>query len=813
MNPRQVPRDPATIVYATSFPGIGALSLRPLRIPDDAPVIHAWVRGERARFWGMQGLDVEGVADAYRAILEPSHVRAYVGLHEGRPAFLVETYRPALDRLRDYYDAGPGDRGMHVLVAPPERRVPGFTWAVFRTVMDFLFADPETDRVVVEPDARNPEIHALNYRAGFVFEKAIELPATPTTPGKTALLCFCSRAAYASARDAIPEAAPPADATPSPLAHLDPAGWAAANRGLVRKILAELSHERLLHPALVARDGDAGEYVLGTDDPTVAYRFRARTLALEHLAIDEASISKTASGKPAPLDAARMIVELGSALGIDRAMLPTYLEEVAGTLYAAAYKRAHQRFTAAELATAGFQDVESSMTAGHPSFIANDGRLGFDVADHRAYAPESASPVRLRWIAAHASRAELHAVPGLDAETLYREELGDATLSRFRAALRRRGGDPAAYVFVPVHPWQWTNELATVFASEIASGAIVDVGESDDAYLPQQSIRTLFNASRPERRYVKTALSILNMGFVRGLSPKYMEGTPAINAWVDALVRGDAFLADRGFEILAEEATVGYRHPLLEHDALGDGPHRKMLAALFRASPFTKIGARQRPMTMAALLHRDRDGASLLAALIASSGLSPEAWLRRYLDAYLAPLLHCFFAHDLVFMPHGENVILVLEDGVPVRALVKDIAEEVAVLDPGADLPERVRRIAVRVPEEVKALSIFTDVFDCFFRYLAEIVVADVGLPERAFWRCVAEVVSRYRDAHPHLAAKLARHDLFAPTFALSCLNRLQLRNNRQMVDLADPATALKLVGTLENPIAPFAGATRSETP
>ncbi|WP_197085042.1 hypothetical protein [Saccharothrix sp. ST-888] len=39
----------------------------------------------------------------------------------------------------------------------------------------------------------------------------------------------------------------------------------------------------------------------------------------------------------------------------------------------------------------------------------------------------------------------------------------------------------------------------------------------------------------------------------------------------------------------------------------------------------------------------------------------------------------------------------------------------------------------------------------------------------------------------------------------LSCLNRLQLRNNRQMVDLADPSGALQLVGTLRNPIARFA--------
>ena len=40
---------------------------------------------------------------------------------------------------------------------------------------------------------------------------------------------------------------------------------------------------------------------------------------------------------------------------------------------------------------------------------------------------------------------------------------------------------------------------------------------------------------------------------------------------------------------------------------------------------------------------------------------------------------------------------------------------------------------------------------------------------------------------------------MFAPEFALSCLNRLQLRDNRQMVDLADPSGALQLVGTLKS--------------
>jgi siderophore synthetase component len=43
---------------------------------------------------------------------------------------------------------------------------------------------------------------------------------------------------------------------------------------------------------------------------------------------------------------------------------------------------------------------------------------------------------------------------------------------------------------------------------------------------------------------------------------------------------------------------------------------------------------------------------------------------------------------------------------------------------------------------------------------------------------------------------------MFAPEFTRSCLNRLQLANNQQMINLADPAENLKFAGTLNNPIA-----------
>jgi hypothetical protein len=44
--------------------------------------------------------------------------------------------------------------------------------------------------------------------------------------------------------------------------------------------------------------------------------------------------------------------------------------------------------------------------------------------------------------------------------------------------------------------------------------------------------------------------------------------------------------------------------------------------------------------------------------------------------------------------------------------------------------------------------------------------------------------------------------DLRAGSFAHSCLNRLQLRNTLQMVDLGDQASSLLFAGEMDNPVA-----------
>jgi RimJ/RimL family protein N-acetyltransferase len=183
-------------VFARTDPALGTFAVRPLAAHADAPLVHRWVTDPKAAFWMMQDATVADVEQAYADVAAHPYQEAFLGLHEDRPAFLVERYDPTQVELAGRYAARPGDVGMHFLTAPAEVRIPGFTLAVLTTVMEFVFADPHARRVVVEPDVRNTAVHRLNAAVGFVPQGEL------AKPEKRALLSFCTRAQFHAAQAA-----------------------------------------------------------------------------------------------------------------------------------------------------------------------------------------------------------------------------------------------------------------------------------------------------------------------------------------------------------------------------------------------------------------------------------------------------------------------------------------------------------------------------------------------------------------------------------------------------------------------------------
>ncbi|WP_103071603.1 GNAT family N-acetyltransferase [Aquimarina sediminis] len=793
-------------VFSSSYEGFGNIDIRSFDVEKDSTTLHDWVNRDYAMFWGMQQCSLEQVKQEYRTLMQPDHYDVFVGEYNDQPVFVLERYHPQKDLIGDHYHAKDDDCGIHIIVAPPtEGKIKNFTWYMFDTIMNFVFQNEKTNRIIVEPDIRNKKMFALCQRVGFQLNAIVELPH------KTAQLAFLTKETHQqlkispqmnkrSAMNTLDNAVSPQQS----VAHMQPELWVKVNTLLIKKAICEFAHELLIEPKIIEELADGwNTYVLKADNNTIQYIYRAKKLALNHLWINELSIKKYEDGKSIRLDAILFIKEFRKQLGIDDSAMPVYLEEIISTLYGSAFKYVKGNPGALDLVSSDFQTIEQSMIEGHPGFVANNGRIGFDSSDYRSYAPEAGNSFSLIWLAGHKNSTVYAAIENLPYEVLIRQELDQDTISSFNSVIEDKGFDPDDYLFIPMHPWQWFNKLANIFSPEIAIGNLICLGYGPDQYLAQQSVRTLFNTTNPQKFYTKTALSILNMGFMRGLPLYYLGTAPKMAVWLEELLYKDSYIQETGFRMLGEIGSISYVNPYFEEF----GPHNdynKMLASLWRESPMSAIEEEQKPMTMAAFLHVDHAGKAFLPKIIEASGLSISEWLRRYFKAYLSPLLHCFYHFDLVFMPHGENIIMVLEDNIPVKILLKDITEEACILSPDVALPEHLKRMYAPVPEDVKLLSIFTDVFDGFFRFMSQILVEHAGYSEEKFWEGVAENIQEYQDRYPENEAKFRQYDLFESDFHLSCLNRLQLNNNKQMIDLDDPVALLQFAGRLQNPIAAF---------
>lgn len=174
------------------------MTLLALDLDRDVELVQQWVTHPKAAFWLMQGADIATVRAAYTVIADHPHHAAFLGLNDGQPAFLTEKYDPRYVELVGLYDPQPGDVGMHVLVAPTDTPVHGFTRDVMTALMAWLFTDPDVLRVVVEPDVRNTAIHVLNAAVGF------EVVGTVHQPEKDALLSTCTREQFHHALGAVP---------------------------------------------------------------------------------------------------------------------------------------------------------------------------------------------------------------------------------------------------------------------------------------------------------------------------------------------------------------------------------------------------------------------------------------------------------------------------------------------------------------------------------------------------------------------------------------------------------------------------------
>jgi len=345
------------------------------------------------------------------------------------------------------------------------------------------------------------------------------------------------------------------------------------------------------------------------------------------------------------------------------------------------------------------------------------------------------------------------------------------------------------------------------FAADIAAGHIVYLGQGDDLYLPQQSVRTLSNVTRPQASTLKLCMTILNTAVYRGIPGKRALTAAPLTTWLDGLLARDSFLRDEcGLVLLGERAGVHYVHP--QFSKVDGAPYQfnEMLGCLWRDSLAGHLKDGETGIPLAGLLHAGADGRPVIEALADKAGLSVEAWMARIFDVVIPPVFHLLAKQGLAFSAHGQNATLILKNGRPERLALRDFIDDVIVCDldfpETASLPDEVKAVLLKLPADFLVHFIQTTLFICVFRYISVLLDQRSGLSENTFWSLARDSVLRYQKRFPDLADRFAAFDLFGDEYPRLCLNRVRLFTHGYAEDDERPVPDFQ--GTVDNPLVVF---------
>jgi siderophore synthetase component len=590
---------------------------------------------------------------------------------------------------------------------------------------------------------------------------------------------------------------------------LKPEIWDQVSLNLVTKMISEFMYEEIIHPEVIEETANRTVYQLvlneGEAGKEVHYQFEGKKRLMDSYRIDPETIRCLRNGQweqgNKPI---QFLLDIQQTVGMNPLTTGHLMKEYNNTLLADAHiLQKKKKQSVEELVDMDYGELEGEME-GHPWITYNKGRIGFDYQDYLSYSPEQKKRVKLSWVAVHKDYATFHSVSTVDYETLLQAELGKEKFEYFIELLKRKEVESIDYIFLPIHEWQWNNTIIQYFPEDIAQKRIIPLGEGEDEYLPQQSIRTFVNTSDKGKHHVKLPMSILNTLVYRGLPGERTVVAPIITEYIHSIRNQDSFLRDECRLILpGEVASVNYDHPY--YSKLVGAPYQclEMLGSIWRESIYSFLDEGEQPITLASLLYVDNAGTPFVASLIERSGLSVDEWIEKLFSVTLPPLLHYLYQYGTVFSPHGQNTVLVLKDYVPHRLAMKDFVDDVNVSDEPLpelqQLPEELKPILRSEGAEGLCQFIFTGLFVCHFRYLADILDTYYHYDEERFWLLLRETIIGYQSRFPELKERFALFDLLKPSYTKLCLNR------NRMIDYGyeddDDRPHASEFGNVQNPL------------
>ncbi|MDM5154527.1 IucA/IucC family protein [Bacillus sp. DX1.1] len=561
--------------------------------------------------------------------------------------------------------------------------------------------------------------------------------------------------------------------------------YIAVRRRVFRQLIESLIYEGVLSPIRIQE----GEYLIftiqGLDESgdNVAYQCRCQErMTFERIRLAEKSIVRIQNDKVEEVTSiAQFLNEVFRIIKVDEVKLHSFIEELEQTIFKDTIAQYERSQKAEKLLGKTYDELESGLIDGHPYHPSYKARIGFQYRDHFQYGFEFNQLMKLIWIAVHDKHTYVGALSKEDFKHIVREEVGERKLNDFCSTVRNVGCNPNDYTFMPVHPWQWENYIIPNYAQHIQKGNIIFIGKSEDEYYAQQSMRTLRNASNCMKPYVKLSMNLLNTSTVRTLKPHSVVSAPIISNWLKELVANDPYLRDEARVILLQEfAGVTYDPP--EQSTYGS------LGCIWRESIHQYLEGAEEAIPFNALYAKELDGTPIIQPWLEKNGI--ESWLRQLIKQAVLPIVHLLVEQGIALESHGQNMILIHEQGTPIRIALKDFHEGIEFYRPYVKEPERCPDFAKVHPmyanghlndffemDSIKCLQEM--ILDALFLFnvgeLAMLLQENYGFKEEQFWLLIVEELENHLVRFSHLRERFEQLQLYAPTFQAEQLTKRRL--------------------------------------
>jgi len=308
-----------------------------------------------------------------------------------------------------------------------------------------------------------------------------------------------------------------------------------------------------------------------------------------------------------------------------------------------------------------YVDSEQSLTLGHPFHPAPKSRQGFCADSLQRYSPEMRTRFALHYFAVRQA-------------DICQQSLLDESCDRIVAAHAPAVDD--GFAAVPVHPWQaaYLLELPPVQRA-IADGRLRYLGAQGADFVPTSSIRTLFHADHPY--FYKFSLNVRITNCVRKNAWYELESALQITRILRPLLPGLQRQFD-GLRVLEEPAFMSV--DLRDADAAHNNQVIEGFGMILRRSFHGLLLPDTTPLLAGALFgnrsYSEARTGRLLGAIAdresAPGAAIVEQWFADYVKSLTHPVLHCYFAHGLIFEPHLQNVVLGIQNGWPRQVFLRD---------------------------------------------------------------------------------------------------------------------------------------------